>query len=151
MQTQHHDDARFTQPAFNIAASAQGALNEWRYQDIRAQINTTNIVQLWNRADASDRQLLLSALRTSSIGQATLNTAMQHIDTHPQLAAASVLGAGDVDSAIQIVSTASVNVALDIVKTAIANNSQFPKSTTIDILEAATPQLRPGGIWISAQ
>lgn len=143
VQTQHHDDARFTQPAFNIAASAQGALNEWRFQEIRGQINSTDIIQLWNHADAGDRQLLLSALRTSSIDQETLNTAMQHTDTHPQLAAASALGAADADSAIQIASTASANAALDIVKSAISDNSQFSENSRLDILEAASLNPNP--------
>lgn len=147
VQAQHHDDSRFTRPAFNIAGSAQGALNEWRYQEIRNQLTNIDIIHLWDNTDHVDRQLLLSALRTSPVDQSTLENAMQHTHSHPQLAAASILGSRDTTGAIELINRTSTDTtavaALDIVKTSISANNVFSEDAVLDILEAASHHSDP--------
>ncbi len=156
VQAQHHDDSRFNRPAFNIAASAQGALNEWRYQEIRGQLDNIDVIQLWDNAGTVDRRLLLSALRTSSVDQGMLTNTMQHIHSHPQLAAASILGAKDATAAVELINRTSDDTtavaALEIVKTSISANNVFSENGVLDILEAGSQHSDPviSGLAMSA-
>lgn len=138
--TEHHDDPRFTQPAFNIAASARGAINEWRYQGIKAQLNSANVMPMWNAANQQERRYILTSLRNGSIPQQTLvdihtSTIQQH-SKHPDLAMTAAFGSGNIQSAAQLAIQVTPQMALDILKAIALNNTPFGKASNIELLKS---------------
>ncbi len=147
VQTQHHDDPRYTQPAFNIAASAKGAINEWRYQELNAELSGTNIMQLWNTADTKDQRYILAGLRSGSLDQASLKgihtiTMQQQLD-YPDLAMATAYGIGDLEAVIQMGSKVTSAMALSMLKTVAATDNSLNIETTTELLKSISNHLDP--------
>ncbi len=145
--TQHHEDPHYTQPAFNIAVSAQGTLNEWRFQDINAGLNGSNIIQAWDNADVIDRRNILAGLRNNHMGTARLvdiqATAMQHRDTHADLAATTSLTLGDIQTAADVASSATPATALSMLKHVASTDNQFTLESSVDLLKAISTHSDP--------
>lgn len=145
VQTTHHDDPRVSQPAFNIAASAQGTLTEWRYLDINTQIqgnSATQILQLWTEAGAIDREHILRSLRIEQHTPAVLSelhdTVMQQALHHPGLAVATTIASGDIHALTQLLNNTPPTVSLNAFIQAMHKDSVFSHDQKQTLMEAAS-------------
>ncbi len=147
VMTEHHDDPRLTEPAFNIAASAKGALNEWRYQAISAEMSGANIMQMWHAADNKQKRYILAGLRSGQIPQSTLAgvhaVTLQHKLEHPDLAMAAAIGSGDLQVATPMGSMVTPHMALDMLKTVASGHNPFNDETTSELLQSISQHADP--------
>ncbi len=156
LRIEHHDDPRYTQPAFNIAASANGALNEWHYQELNAQLNSTNLIPIWQTADATERRYIVTALRNAQLDQATLadiyGLMMQQPLDYPDLTMAAAYGSGELETAAQMGSRVSASLALDMLKTLQSDTNPFSAAAAIELLTAISDHPDPAiaGLALSA-
>jgi len=145
--TQHHDDPRHTQAAFNIAASAQGALNEWQFQDINDSLNSRNITQTWDVANDQQQGYILSGLRNGYLDQAIANDIhnmlMQQQQNYPDLAMASALSVNDLPTMLSQAANVSTASALSLLKNIASTESLLNLADQLDLLQAISQHPDP--------
>ncbi len=145
--TEDHDHPSFTQPAFNIAASAKGALNEWRFYQINDELNGANVMQMWAAAGIKEQRYILTNLRNAKMPMETLAeihaVTGQHSLEHPDLAMAAAYGSADTQAASRLGSLISSEMALGMLKDIASDSSPFSAEHNIDLLNSISAHTDP--------